>query len=42
MQSTGKKEEHVLHLVENGVSSEDEIMIFLEEERDNYYCGAIG
>ena len=28
-------EKHILHLVEDGVSSEDEIMIVIKEERDN-------
>ena len=41
-QNTGEREEQVLHLVEYGVSSEDDIMIVIKEERDNYYCGAIG
>ena len=38
-QSTGEREEQVLHLVEYGVSSEDDIMIVLEEEEYNNYCG---
>ena len=41
-QSTGEKEERVLHLVKYGVYSDGGILIFLEEERDNDYCGAIG
>ena len=41
-QSTGEGEEQFLHLVEYIVSSEDDILIFLEEERYNYYCGEIG
>ena len=38
-QSTGEREGQVLHLVEYGVSSEDDIMIVLEEEEYNNYCG---
>ena len=34
-QSTGDSEQKVLHIVEDKVSSEEEIMIVLEEERDN-------
>ena len=41
-QSTGEREYQVLHLVEYRVSSEEDILILLEEERDNCYCGAIG
>ena len=41
-QRNGEREEQVLHLVEYGVSSEDDILIVLKEERDNDYCGAIG
>ena len=38
-QSTGEREEQVLHIVEYGVSSEEDIMIVLEEEEYNNYCG---
>ena len=38
---TGEREEQLLHLVEDRVSSEYKIMIFLQEERDNGYCGTI-
>ena len=41
-QSTGEREEQILHIVEDRVSSEEDIIIVLEEEIDNYYCGAIG
>ena len=34
-QSTGESKQKVLHLVEDKVSSEEEIMIVLEEERYN-------
>ena len=40
-QSTGEREDQVLHLAEYKVSSDDKIMIALKEERDNDYCGAI-
>ena len=40
--SNGETEEKVLHIVEDGVSSEDNIMIVPEEERDNYYYGENG
>ena len=41
-QSTGEREERVLNLVKDRVSSEGDILIVLEEERDNDYCDAIG
>ena len=41
-QSTGEREEQVSHLVEDKVYSEDDILIVLKEERDNYSCGTIG
>ena len=41
-QSTGEREEQVLNLFEDGFSSEDDILIILEEERDNDYCSKIG
>ena len=40
-QSTGKMEDQFLHIVEDRVSSEEKIMIFLKEEIYNGYCGAI-
>ena len=33
-QNTGEREEQVLHLVEYGVSSEEDIMIVLEEDHN--------
>ena len=41
-QSTVEREEQVLHLFEYGVSSEDDIMIVIEEEEYNNYCSSIG
>ena len=41
-QSPGEREDQVLYIVEDGISSEDDILIFLKEEIENYYCGAIG
>ena len=41
-QSTGEREDQVLHLLEDVLSSEDDIVIVLREVRDNNYCGAIG
>ena len=41
-QSTSEREEQVLHIVEDRVSSKDDIMIILKEERDDDYCGEIG
>ena len=41
-QSTGEREEHILHLIEDGVSSEEKIMIALKEGRDNNHCDTIG
>ena len=35
-------EDWVLHIIEDGVSSEDDILVVLEEERDNDYYVAIG
>ena len=40
-QSTGEREDHILHLVEDRISFEDNITIALKEERDNDYCGTI-
>ena len=40
--STGEREDQVLYIVEDGVSSEEDILIVLEKERENDYCGAIG
>ena len=37
-QSTGEREDQFLHLVEDGVSSEDGILIALIEEIDNLSC----
>ena len=41
-QSPGEREDQVLYIVEDGVSSEEDILIVLEKERENDYCGAIG
>ena len=41
-QRTGEREERVLHLIKEGVCSEDNIMIVLEDGIDHDYCGAIG
>ena len=40
-QSIGEREEQVLHIVKDGVTFEGNIIIIIEEERDNDYCGAI-
>ena len=40
--STGERDEQVLDPVEDGVSSEDKILIDLKEESDNDYYDAIG
>ena len=42
IQRTGEREDQVLHLIEDGVFSEDNIMIVLEDGIDHDYCGAIG
>ena len=39
---TGEREDQVLNLVEYGLYSEDNIIIFLEEEVYNDYCVSIG
>ena len=41
-QRTGEREHQVLHIYEDIVSSEENILIVLKEERYNDYCGAIG
>ena len=41
-QTTGEREDQVLHIIEDGFSSEENIMIFLEGDIYNDYCSATG